>query len=263
MIDLVIWVGMEETKEAVSNRIALIDADFLPFFCCHCKKLENGELEVKTLEDCIYLVDKFIANILEAVKATHCVLAITNKKCFRYQIYEDYKANRKYGEPLLYFEETRDYLINKTNVIKDTLTEADDIVVCFRNYLNNLEIDNIIVALDKDIINCTAGEFYNPKKGEFLTTSKEEANKNFKYSLITGDSVDNIKGIPGKGIKFAEQYLQDAENCTGDILDAYIDHFGEDEGIEQFYLNYKMLKILDKPAYGFNPADYELDTFKI
>jgi 5'-3' exonuclease len=77
------------------------------------------------------------------------------------------------------------------------------------------------------------------------------------------DSVDNIKGIPGKGKVAAEKIMEGIKCPPARILKNYVEHFGEDEGIEQFYLNYKMLKILDKPAYGFNPADYELDTFKI
>lgn len=257
---------MEETKEASNAKFCLLDSDFLIFTVVHCKKLENGEVEVKSLEDCKYLLDKFIEDICTKVNATHCILAVTNKRCFRYKLWDGYKANRKYPEPPLHFEETRDYLLSKPNIIKDTDLEGDDIIVCFKSYLAGLEIDSILVSPDKDVVLCQKGYHYNPRKGEFVTISSKEAARNFWISMVVGDSVDGIKGVPGKGKVFAEKLFEDGVETNVypyRTLVTYTQHFGEDEGIEQFYLNYKMLHLVDKPAYGFNPADYELDTFKI
>jgi 5'-3' exonuclease len=106
---------------------------------------------------------------------------------------------------------------------------------------------------------------------EWISTSIEDANYNFYVSLITGDTIDNIKGLSGRGIVFANKLLSD---CRDDndcykyinrIQGCYIQHLGEQQGINQFYINYNLLKLLDKYE-GFeipNILKYELSDIQI
>jgi len=80
----------------------------------------------------------------------------------------------------------------------------------------------------------------------FKKTSEEEANTFFTLSLIKGDSVDNIKGIPNKGEAFFNKRFKDSIPTIGAILDEYILHLGEIEGVKAFYTNYNCLKLIDK-----------------
>ncbi len=62
--------------------------------------------------------------------------------------------------------------------------------------------------------------------------------------------------IPGKGIKYAEKVLS-TTNQAQDVLTEFIKHFGEHEGIKQFYQNYiccKTLEFID----GFDISNYKL-----
>lgn len=60
------------------------------------------------------------------------------------------------------------------------------------------------------------------------------------------DSVDNIKGIPGKGAKAAETIMEGIKCPPARILKNYIEHFGEYVGVQEFYKNYMCLKMKDE-----------------
>jgi 5'-3' exonuclease len=62
--------------------------------------------------------------------------------------------------------------------------------------------------------------------------------------VITGDSIDNIKGIPGKGSAFAAKVFKQDEPYRNLVLLSYILEFGEYKGIEEFTKNYKLIKLL-------------------
>lgn len=67
------------------------------------------------------------------------------------------------------------------------------------------------------------------------------------------DSIDNIKGIPGSGPVAAKKILTEGYfwDVTSDIwyrdqvFNAYIKHFGEYKGIQEFHKNYMSLKLLE------------------
>ena len=231
---------MERQKEK-AKVVACIDADFLPFFTCYNKK--DGSPK-KTLEDCIKLTDDFIKNILFMVKADYYVGYLTVGKCFRYRINPAYKSNRKYLGLPDYIKEVKQHLIDRHNFTWNEEYEADDMVVSFK--AQNPQYETIIVSPDKDILNL-AGKSLNPKKMAFNEVSEEGEINYFWKSMISGDVVDSIKGLPGKGPAYFDKLLKSNENgdyYTDLILRAYIEHFGEREGIRQFYINYMSLKMV-------------------
>lgn len=83
------------------------------------------------------------------------------------------------------------------------------------------------------------------------------------------DAADNIKGIPGCGPKCFEKLappLEDNSNLAGKVLDKYIEKMGEEKGIEEFYKNYKCLKLMTKDSKGVNyviPEFTEIDYEKL
>lgn len=230
----------------MKSKIALWDIDFLPYYVCHNKKLDNGEVEEKSLNDCKQLTDDFITTVNLTINADYFIGCLTVGKCFRYNIYPEYKANRKYSDKPKHFDAIKEYLITKYNCNYNHNLEADDLVVIYKNQLVDHEC--IIISPDKDIL-MLEGKHYNPRINTWVYTNKQEANKHFWKSMITGDSVDNIKGLPGKGEKFADNLFKalgiDVEYYTP-VFNEYLSHFGEFKGIEEFYKNYRCLNILDK-----------------
>lgn len=102
-------------------------------------------------------------------------------------------------------------------------------------------VEIVRVAIDKDIL-WLEGINFNWRKNEFINVTKEQAEEYLAKSLIIGDAVDNIKGIPGKGESFC------AKNNIIKIKDAflaYITEYGIGKGVDEFYKNFKCLYILE------------------
>lgn len=239
---------------AKNNKVALIDADFFMYYVCPNKK----DAEPKTKEDCIKLVDSFMTTIFTLTRATHYLLFLTVGRCFRYTIYPDYKGNRKRLEKPPHFDYVKEYLITKYHANYNMNLEADDLVVCYKKLIPN----SFIISPDKDILKCIEGTHYNPKENKFITTSFEDSVITFWKSMIIGDTADNIKGIPGKGEKAAEEIFKDIKCPPARVLKNYIEHFGVDVGIEEFYKNYKLLKILEsyEGLETLEPIEVDGDT---
>lgn len=235
------------------SKVALIDADGLIYIVAYCKQkrdeggmpllndLGHPDRETKTLDQCKAAMDDIIKNILLASGAREYLMFLTVGKNFRYKIYSDYKANRKSLEKPEHFDRIKEYLITDYKAVYHTDLEADDLCLIYSKKIP----DSFIVSPDKDILGLE-GTHYNYNKGEWITVDRQTASYNLWKSVITGDTADNIKGIPGKGEKFASVLLGDADIYPDKVLLAYIDKFGEEEGVEEFYKNYKVLKIRDK-----------------
>lgn len=235
--------------------IALIDGDHIPYTVCHNKKDEP----IKSLDDCINLADNYIENLLITTKAKYYIIALTIGKGFRYDVWDGYKANRKKLEKPDWFYEVRQHLIDKWNAVWFEKLEADDI--CY--IMSKDHSDRFIISPDKDLLNLE-GKHYNPKKGEWVKTSEEEASRYFWKSMITGDQADGIKGIPKKGEAYFNNII--SENLGIGlpflILNAYIVNLGEYNGIKEYSKNYQLLKILDRYD-GFvepNPIRFKLNA---
>lgn len=219
----------------MQKKIALIDGDYMLYVACHNKAGED----IKDFSQIKDNFESYLENILANSEADGYIGFLTGRN-FRKEINPDYKGNRK-GERPEFFKELKEYALTKFNLIEPL--EADDCV----NICKNKMTGSFIVSNDKDLLNLE-GRHYNPQKQEWKETTKEEADEYFWTSMIAGDTADNIKGIPGKGIKFAQNLIHEDEEGTPFamlILNEYNKHFGEYKGIQEFYKNYMCLKILD------------------
>lgn len=247
--------GQNTNKEETSTKnIVVYDADFIPFYVCHNKKDEP----IKTLDDCIQLSDSLISNINNFIGADHYTGYLTVGKCFRYQINPSYKANRKYGDLPQYLNEVKDHLVNKHNFNHVVNYEADDCVISFKK----IYPDCIIISPDKDLLNLE-GCNYNPKKNQFVTTSKQDAELYFWSSMLIGDQADGIKGVYGCGPRCAKDTLNvpNILEFRSIVLNKYCNIYGEYKGIKEFTKNYLSLKLIDDVNLGeikLNKVEKEL-----
>lgn len=221
------------------NNLTIIDLDFVSFWACHNKK---GQ-EPKTLDQVYQYIDNLVFDILNTTKADKYICFLSSGQTFRHKEFGQYKANRK---PLKmdYLFEAKTYLKTKWKAIKHQELEADDLCLICQKQLES-KYNITVCSTDKDILK-TRGKRYSPKDRKFSNIDQNQEDYNFWISMVTGDVIDNVKGIPGKGIKAAEQIMVDIKCPPARILKNYIQHFGEYRGIEEFYKNYKMLKILDE-----------------
>lgn len=118
--------------------------------------------------------------------------------------------------------------------------EADDLVNMCKEQLGD---NTLIVHTDKDL-DQIPGNHFNYKKSEFYDISEDTAELNLWTQVITGDSIDNIKGIPGRGKAFADKLFEKDSAKFHLTLAAYILAMGEYKGIEEYAKNYKLIKLL-------------------
>lgn len=237
--------------------VLLLDGDFLLYYATMGNKVldEQGNpvrednkfvYTNKTFEEVTRAADDIINNILDKADASYYIGYIGNSKSFRYDVYPEYKANRKNFSKPEWFKELKAYLKEEWKfTLLDNGLEADDAVNIARNLLKK-DYNVIITTNDKDLIKCIPGKYINPKDLSIIRTSKEKACEAFWTSMITGDTVDNIKGIPKCGKAFAEKLFKDKnyEDFSDIVALSYRDKFGE-EGHYEFAKNYKLLYILN------------------
>lgn len=220
----------------MENKVAILDLDSIVFSCGYAKDFikPNKMLEEHT--------DNLMTSILDKCCATHYIGYIKGSNTTKHRLLAnpDYKGNRAKGKPV-FWDYTKQYLIEKWKAVEVNEIEVDDAVNITRLNLK----DSFIVAIDKDLL-MLEGKHYNWRKDEWFENTEESANYKFLLSLCTGDSVDNIKGLPGKGIKWFEDRFKGYIPTIGSLLDEYILQFGENKGIDEFYKNYKSLKMLDE-----------------
>ena len=197
--------------------ILLVDADSLIFAACYKKREhKDGERFYTDIEDCKAKFDEqfmSIVNKLEDMYPVERVITFSGSKGnFRKLITPVYKANRKVENipPLL--NEMHQFGKDEYDSVWGYGIETDDIVARYwYNLSNEIGRDNVmIVSIDKDYKQFPCLIYnYHYKHKVVLDISEEEALYNFYEQMIVGDTADNIKGIAGRGVKYAEKYLAD------------------------------------------------------
>lgn len=236
-------------------KTAIIDVDSLIYTSCHPKKIlgENGEPEIKddkfvyeenNLDYVLSKSESLITSILKESTCDNYIGFISGKNTndYRKNICSNYKKNRDNKTKSIYFNLVTEFLILKYKFTKINNIEVDDAI-----NITRLNVDKyIIVGIDKDLFQIP-GEHYNWRNKTFTTISKEEADFNFWKSMIIGDNADNIQGLFMKGEKYIEKIkLKDSKNIIQDVFKEYISHYQKESlAIENFYKNYKLLKLLD------------------
>ena len=186
------------------TNIALIDADSLCFMSSR-----------DTIEESIENINHRIDEILDETKCNQFILCLTGSRNFRYELYPEYKANRKkkYGTPLKYLKTLKAYLIEEYKAVLIQSLEADDIVAYYRDILNAT-----ICSPDKDVVKGLKGKHWNYQykvidkglatehleNGRWLDTSQADADRFFAQQLLEGDVGDNIPGLTTR-----TQYMKD------------------------------------------------------
>ena len=136
---------------------------------------------------------------------------------FRYEIYPEYKANRKSGDRGPLFYRLRKWALKKYGYVKNT--EGDDVVAHYvrKGYIG--------ATFDKDLLSGCHGVWFDVyhTRRHIKETSRIEARNFNLIQQCTGDLVDNIKGIPRVGEKTAIKLLDEYgwTNCA--VIQIYKD----------------------------------------
>ena len=173
----------------------------------------------------VYGFTRMLCQYLEKTEAAEVGLAFDESltTCFRNDIYPAYKANRDPAPPelkqqILWCEAVAEAMGLAT--FKDSQYEADDIVGTLAAQAQQRSQPVVIVSGDKDLTQLLSDQdrFWDfPKHSPVGSEGVEEKfgvrpEQIADYLALTGDSVDNIPGVPGVGPKTASALLAHFEN---------------------------------------------------
>ena len=212
--------------------IALIDADSLMYY----------EMGKPTLEEAIQGINNRMYQILAMCGTSRYAAFLTLSKCFRYKIAEtrSYKYNRKGGSKPPVFYALRAYMQQAWLCSHTPGLEADDLVAVYSK-----PSGTVICSPDKDVLYQVAGTHFNFRTGEFIKTSKLEANRFLWKQTLMGDATDGIIGIPKVGPKTADNLLKKLKSGFEKVVvEKYVEKFGYYEGICKFAETFKLVHIL-------------------
>lgn len=187
------------------------------------------------------------------VTPTHfAVIFDYSSKTFRKDIYDAYKANRS---------EPPEELIPQFGLIREATRafnlpcietegfEADDIIATYAHQAERIGADVTIVSSDKDLMQLVTPNvhMYDSMKDKQIGIPDVvekwgvTPDKMIDLQAMTGDSIDNVPGIPGIGPKTAAQLL--AEYGDLDTLLARADEIKQQKRRETIIANAEMARL--------------------
>ena len=137
---------------------------------------------------------------------------------FRHQLCADYKANRELPDEALAFQLNACRQLCRVLGIAEmasTTYEADDLIAAVARAVRLENVQPVVVTRDKDLTQIIEAEDLYWDFGKAPPKTQRQVEKDLKlgcqqmadFLALTGDSSDNIAGVPGVGAKTAKQLL--------------------------------------------------------
>ena len=222
----------------------LIDCDYIVYKCC-----ASAETEIDFGDDVIVVTSQFseamkcVEREFKKIRDTfpfydEMILFFTSPNNFRKKILPEYKGHRNRKKPCGFKRVINELKKNYKVIIKDTL-EADDSLGIYATKYEG----NIIVSPDKDMRQI-AGKLYD--FNETVEITAEEGAKWHLIQTLAGDNTDGYSGVPGIGIKRAEQIFK----LKGYTWKAVVETF-EEKGMteDDAITNARLARILTTDDY--------------
>lgn len=232
--------------------LLLIDGDIIAY-----KAAAGGETPINwgdglwTLhsfeQDIAIRLDDAISKLVNEAPVQDCIIALSDRENYRKELASYYKANRSNVRKPMLLQWAKDYMANKYNTIIYRRLEADDVL----GILGTANEDTIIWSEDKDLRTVPARHWID---GEVVTISEQEADYNFYYQTLVGDSTDNYKGCPNIGSVKAKAILD--EDCSwGAVVKAFKSKgLSEEVALE----NARLARILRNGEYNTDTGEVTL-----
>lgn len=224
------WVSLRGIIMSV-KRLFVIDVMAMVFRNYHAfyqSQLTNSN---KVPTWAIYGSTKFLLKLLREERPDYLIFATDmDKKTFRHELYQEYKANRSampedlaVQMPYLY----RLLAMLSPVILKQAGFEADDLIGSLvMKYQNQSDLECHIVSRDKDYLQLLGNQIklYSPKKGnevEIVTGADVVAKfgvppeQVIEVLALMGDQADNIPGVAHIGQKGAIKLISEYGNLEG------------------------------------------------
>lgn len=212
------------------NKIVLVDGNSLMFRAYYATAYNPSQM-MKTSNglytNAVYTFIILLNKILEIENMTNLFVAFDKgKKTLRHQEYDDYKGTRKkmpeeFAMQIPYIKEYLD-IMNIARLELDDY-EADDIVGTLANKSKTIFDEVLVITSDRDLLQlvkdnitvCLTKKGFSEldyyTKDNFYEKTGFNAKQLIDYKALTGDSSDNLPGIPKVGEKTAIKLLNQFE----------------------------------------------------
>lgn len=233
--------------------LALIDADIVAYRC-------SASAENDPEDAAILRVDVMLRDILAETQSTEYMTFLTGQNNFRYELYPQYKANRKDKPKPIHLSACRDYIVKSWNAVISDGCEADDLIGIEATACDDM-MGYIICSIDKDLKQIP-GNHYNFVTRERSFVSPLDGLKSFYKQLILGDVSDNIPGFDGKARQKWPKFMQH----HADNIDSLADELDMYEYIRTIYsegspvLNGQLLFIQRKAGEHWTPPNLQVEV---
>ena len=233
----------------------VIDGDMILYRAAHASEVETKWCDsfwtLHTDEaDLRQKAEESIEHIERKTGATKTIMAFSDDKTFRYDIYPEYKGNRKNKRKPMGLKDLKEWLTSKYETLIWDNLEADDVIgiYCTRNP------NAIAVSGDKDFATLPI-TWYNHLKDETRVITPAEAKFNHLVQTLTGDSVDGFEGIKGVGPVTARKHLHKGGTSWANIVELYeAKDLTEDDAL----LTARLCYILQDGDYNEKTKDIKL-----
>lgn len=238
--------------------IALIDGDIVAYRCA--ASAENEPEDIAILR-----TDRLIREILEVTRSETSRIYLSGSSNFRYDLYPEYKANRKGKPEPKHRDACETFLCREWNATVTDGYEADDALGIEQTkhnvfpgfgfepvkkeggwYKDSASGETTICSADKDLLQ-VPGCHYNLVKKTLRFIDTHTGWFHFYQQMVLGDKADNVFGYDGKARDKIPQFLQSTmdelyEFVLSIDMDAYVSTMYDSP--ERFEMNKKVLWIL-------------------
>ena len=221
-----------------------------------------------------------LINEIKEFKATHIAVIFDHKdKTFRSDIYQNYKANRP---------PPPEDLVPQFQLIREATEafgflaidkkgyEADDIIATLSKKATEKGAVVTIFSSDKDLMQLVSNDIkmYDPIRNIFIDIDRVKEkfgvapDKVIDVQALVGDTVDNVPGVPGVGIKTASSLISEFGNVES--LIEKCDTINKDriknlisDNLDKIILSKRLVTLNKKIEIETKLEDLELTTLNL
>lgn len=215
------------------------------------------EVQLEPLSHALHNVKKVMEGIMEECQLNpfDVKVALSSGRCFRHDLAKTrpYKGNRDTARRPKYENEIRDYLKANYDTTIAENEEADDLLGIWQTKYG--PENSIIISIDKDL-DQIPGLKYNWVKDVGYNITEEQGYYNFHIQLMSGDSTDNIPGLPGIGPGKAAKALHGVETESeqfAEVQTMYSIHSGKEDWWEYLVEQGRLVFIRREPDQMWEP----------
>ena len=222
-----------------------------------------SERELEPVGHALYNTKSILRTTMEKLGSDDITVYLSGPTNFRTGIatIKPYKGNRDETHKPAHGPAIKEYLEKNYDTVYSVDEEADDLVAYSHRAMWREDADSSVLAsTDKDL-DMVPGLHYNFVKDRSYYVAPEEGIRWFYTQLLTGDSTDNIPGVPRIGPVNAEAILADIADDEWSLYQAvralYIQGYPDMDPDAALLENAQLLWMRTKPNEWWRPPKDE------